>query len=69
MKNPKEGNIVCLKSGGGHWMTIEKVEADKPVYCTWFDWNGILQHSSFDKCVLKQFKCKKSKKSKNKKKK
>ena len=68
MKNPKVGNVVRLKSGGFN-MTIETVEADKPVYCTWFDWNGILQHSSFDKCVLKQFKCKKSKKSKNKKKK
>ena len=61
MKNPKVGNVVRLKSGGFN-MTIETVEENKPVYCTWFDWNGILQHSSFDKRVLKLCKCRCKKK-------
>lgn len=44
-KKFKEGDIVCLKSGGPE-MTVKSIDGGV-IYCVWFDNQDKLHHESF----------------------
>ena len=45
------GDVVMLKSGGPR-MTVESIESEEKVWCTWFDSNKRNSQRAFKKEVL-----------------